>query len=136
MRTVIGRINRGLRQAGGHTDFSPSQLEVFGTIARRGDLRMSELAEREGINPTLLSRIVAKLEEAGLVTRTPDPDDRRVWHVSPTDHGRSMYVQIRDERTDTLDMAIAELSPSERKALAAALPALETLSQTLKNRTL
>ena len=69
MRTIVGRMSRGLRHAGGHSDLSPSQSEVLGTVARRGDVRLSELAAIEGINPTLLSRIIGKLETAGLLVR-------------------------------------------------------------------
>ena len=132
MRTAIGRLSRGLRQASGRTDLSPSQSEVFGTVARQGDLKLSDLARIEGINPTLLSRIVAKLEAAELVVRLPDPDDRRVGHVAPTAKGLALYEQIRDERTDALAMAIEGLSAAERTALEAALPVLESLSQTVK----
>ena len=87
---------RGLRQAGSQSDLSPSQYEVFGTVARRGDLKLSDLAAIEGINPTLLSRVVAKLEADQLVTRTPDAEDRRVAHVVPTAKGRRRYEQIRE----------------------------------------
>jgi len=50
----------------------PSQYEVLVTIVGRGPLRHAELAVLEGINPTMLSRIVGKLESAGLVARTQD----------------------------------------------------------------
>jgi DNA-binding MarR family transcriptional regulator len=131
-RSVIGRLARGLRQAGSHSDLSPSQYEVFGTIARRQDLRLSELATLEGINPTLLSRIVAKLESDQLVSRENDPEDRRVAHVMPTAKGRELYEQIRLERTDAVSLAIAQLSPQERRALERALPVLEALAKSLK----
>jgi DNA-binding MarR family transcriptional regulator len=133
VRSVIGRLARGLRQAGSQSDLSPSQYEVFGTIARRGDLKLSDLAAIEGINPTLLSRIVAKLEADQLVTRTPDADDRRVAHVVPTAKGRRRYEQIRNARTDAVSLAIAGLSDAERRALAAALPVLESLAGTLRD---
>ena len=133
IRSVIGRLARGLRQAGSQSDLSPSQYEVFGTIARRGDLKLSELAAIEGINPTLLSRIVAKLEADQLVTRTPDAEDRRVAHVVPTAKGRRRYEQIRNARTDAVSLAIAGLTDAERRALAAALPVLESLAGTLRD---
>jgi DNA-binding MarR family transcriptional regulator len=133
MRSVIGRLARGLRQAGSQSDLSPSQYEVFGTIARRGDLKLSELAAIEGINPTLLSRIVAKLEADQLVTRTPDPDDRRVAHVVPTARGRRRYEQIKNARTDALGLAINGLTDAERHALVAALPVLESLAGRLRD---
>jgi len=133
IRSVIGRLARGLRQAGSQSDLSPSQYEVFGTIARRGDLKLSDLAAIEGINPTLLSRIVAKLEGDQLVKRTPDAEDRRVAHVVPTAKGRRRYEQIRNARTDAVSLAIAGLTDAERRALAAALPVLESLAATLRD---
>jgi DNA-binding MarR family transcriptional regulator len=133
MRSVIGRLARGLRHAGSQSDLSPSQYEVFGTIARRGDLKLSELAAIEGINPTLLSRVVAKLEADQLVTRTPDADDRRVAHVVPTAKGRRRYEQIKNARTDALGLAIDSLTDAERRALATALPVLESLAVTLRD---
>ena len=134
MRTIVGRMSRGLRQAGGQTDLSPSQAEVLGTVARRGDVRLSELALIEGINPTLLSRIIGKLETAGLLVREADPDDRRAAHVVPTARGRKRYEQIRSERTDALNEALAGLSEAERDLLEAALPALEGLVEQLRGR--
>jgi DNA-binding MarR family transcriptional regulator len=133
-RTVIGRLGRGLRQAGSQGDLSPSQYEVFGTVARRGDLKLSDLAAIAGINPTLLSRVVAKLESDQLVTRTPDAEDRRVAHVVPTAKGRRRYEQIKNARTDAVSLAIAGLTDAERRALVAALPVLESLADTLRDR--
>jgi DNA-binding MarR family transcriptional regulator len=133
IRSVIGRLARGLRQAGSQSDLSPSQYEVFGTIGRRADLKLSELAAIEGINPTLLSRIVAKLEADQLVTRTPDAEDRRVAHVALTAKGRRRHEQIRNARTDAVSLAIDGLSDAERRALAAALPVLESLAGTLRD---
>ncbi len=75
---------------------------------------------------------MAKLEAADLVTREPDPEDRRVSHVAPTDKGREFYEQIRHERTDAVNLAIESLTPDERRALATALPVLESLAKSLK----
>jgi len=134
MRTIVGRMSRGLRQSGTEGDLSPSQYEVLGTVARRGDVRLSELASIEGINPTLLSRIIGKLETAGLLVREADPDDRRAAHVVPTAKGRKRYEQIRGERTDALSMAIEALDEQEQQALGAALPVLEALADSLRQR--
>jgi DNA-binding MarR family transcriptional regulator len=134
MRTIVGRMSRGLRQAGGQADLSPSQYEVLGTVARRGDVRLSELASIEGINPTLLSRIIGKLEADGLLVRESDPDDRRAAHVVPTAQGRKRYEQIRSERTDALNLAIEALDEQEQQALAGVLPVLEALADSLRHR--
>jgi DNA-binding MarR family transcriptional regulator len=134
LRTVISRASRQLRLTHSDESLSPSQHEVLAAIVRRGPLRLSELAASEGLNPTMLSRIVAKLEDAELARRTPDDVDGRVVHLAATDKGRSLYKTIRAQRTDALKFALARLSPSERYALASAMPVLESLVETLKQR--
>jgi DNA-binding MarR family transcriptional regulator len=136
MRTVIGRMSRGLRRTRAGTELSPSQYDVLATIGFRGPLRLSDLAAFETINPTLLSRIVGKLEERELVCREQDADDRRVAHVSLTDKGRELHARIRDERTDALSVALDSLSEQELAALLEALPVLESLSKTIRERSL
>ena len=101
-------------------------------IARAGSIRLSELARDEGLNPTMLSRIVGKLEAAGLVARTSDPDDARVIHLSATPEGTALRETIRGERTDALLYALRSLSREEKQALSAATPALEAIVTTLR----
>jgi DNA-binding MarR family transcriptional regulator len=103
-------------------------------IARAGSLRLSDLAREEGLNPTMVSRIVAKLEGAGLVTRTSDPDDARVIHLAATSEGLVLRETIRNERTDALLFALGQLSKEEKQALSAATPALESIVATLRDR--
>jgi DNA-binding MarR family transcriptional regulator len=103
-------------------------------IARAGSLRLSELAREEGLNPTMLSRIVGKLEAAGMVTRTADVDDARVIHLSATPTGVALRETIRGERTDALLYALRTLSKEEKHALSTATPALEAIVATLRDR--
>jgi DNA-binding MarR family transcriptional regulator len=133
MRSAIGRLARGLRQTRAGTDLTPSQYEVFARIAWRGRIPLSEIATVESLNPTLISRIVGKLEDAGLVVREQDPDDRRVAHAVCTDAGRALFEQIRHERTDVLSVALERLTKDELRTLTAALPVLETLAAQLKD---
>jgi DNA-binding MarR family transcriptional regulator len=134
MRSAIGRLARGLRQTRAGTDLTPSQYEVFARITWAGRMPLSELATVESLNPTLISRVVGKLEEAGLVAREQDPDDRRVAHAVSTAKGRELYEQIRHERTDVLTVALEGLSKDELRRLTAALPVLESLAAKLKDR--
>ncbi|HEY1479356.1 MAG TPA: MarR family transcriptional regulator [Gaiellales bacterium] len=136
MRAVIGRLGRGLRQTRAGTDLSPSQYEVLASVSFRERVRMSDLAALEGLNPTLLSRIVGHLEEAELVTREADTTDRRVAHVVVTDKGRDMHDRIRGERTDVLAIALDGLDEEEVAALTNALPVLESLAKTIRGRSL
>ncbi len=115
-------------------NLSPSQREVLFAITRRGPVRLSEVAASEGINPTMLSRIVSHLESAHLVTRTFDATDARVVHLSSTDQGRALCKEIRNERTDALQSALGQLSGEQRRVLLHALPILESLVETMKSR--
>jgi DNA-binding MarR family transcriptional regulator len=102
-------------------------------VVRDGEIRLSELSESEGINPTMLSRVVADLSEAGLLERLSDASDRRAAWVKATAAGRRLAERMRKERTDAVRVALAELSPSERRQLETALPALEALAEALKD---
>jgi DNA-binding MarR family transcriptional regulator len=134
LRSVVGRMGRGLRHTRTSTELSPSQYDVLATVSFRERVRLSDLAAIEGINPTLLSRIVGKLEDAGLVVREQDEDDRRVAHVGVTEKGRELHARIRSERTDVLSLALDSLDDNELEALTHALPVLESLAKTMRAR--
>jgi DNA-binding MarR family transcriptional regulator len=113
---------------------SPSQREVLSTIVRRGPLRLSELAAEEGLNPTMLSRIVTNLEAAKLVTRRSDEADARVVHLAATETGLALHEEIRHERTDALFFALGRLSRDQRRVILEALPVLELIDDSLRKR--
>ena len=64
---AVARLARGFRSTSSAHGLSPSQLSVLSTVVRAGPVGVSELAAGEGLNPTLLSRVVGRLEEQGLV---------------------------------------------------------------------
>ena len=131
LRIALTRITRVLdRQSRGHT-LTGTQASVLATAARLGPVRITELAEIEGINPTMLSRIVGKLEDAGLLHRQADPDDRRAALVEPTDAGRELQRRVREERTRLLVEHLAALPDAHAAELLDALPALEALAKAL-----
>jgi DNA-binding MarR family transcriptional regulator len=134
LRRIVGRLGRSLRLAHVDDRLTPSQREALSTISRQGPLRLSELAATEGINPTMLSRIVTNLEAAKLVTRTAGAADARVVHLAATQKGHALCNEIRNERTDTLLYALAQLSSQQQKTLSEALPVLESLVETLRSR--
>src|SRR4051794_41758421 len=76
LRLAVGRTARRLRrQAGG--GLTPSQAAVLDTVARRGPISPSKIADAEHLTRSAISRIVAKLRTGGLFVITPDPNDRR-----------------------------------------------------------
>lgn len=127
LRTVVGRLSRRLGSSGPGGGLTPSQLSVLGAVARHGPMRLSELADHEGVNPTMLSRIVGKLCDEGLILRRTDDRDRRAFHVEVTAAGREQHDRIVARRTETLAAGLDRLSASDRERLLGALPALELL---------
>jgi DNA-binding MarR family transcriptional regulator len=133
-RRAVGRLSRSLRRTQAGADLSPSQYEVLVTIVGNESVRLAELSLLEGLNPTMLSRITAKLETSGLVERTTGVDDGRVVSLSATEHGRELITRIRRERADVLSVALDDLTDAQRQALVAALPVLEELTARMKDR--
>lgn len=134
LRVVFGRLARRLRptEAVRAAGLTPTRVSVLLNTVRNGPIRLAEVGEQEGLNPTLLSRTVAHLAQDGLVTRTADETDRRSAWLDATPAGRELAGLIRAQRTHALQVALAELSPAERESVEAALPALEQLAQQLQ----
>jgi DNA-binding MarR family transcriptional regulator len=127
LRTALARTARWLDRNSAADGLSRTQLSVLGSTARRGPLGLGELAEIEGINPTMLSRVVSKLDDAGYLQRLTDPADRRAARVQVTEAGRRLHLRHRAERTEMLSERLAGLPAEQRTALLAAVPALEAL---------
>jgi len=134
LRAAIGRLARKLRPTEAGAGLTPTQLSVLLAVLRSGPIGLSELAELEGLNPTMLSRVVSGLSEAGLVRRVVDEADRRAALVEATPRARRLRDRMRKERSDVLLAQITRLGPAERRALAAALPVLETLAELVGER--
>ena len=134
LRVAVGRLARVLRstEASLAADLTPTRVAVLLNTVRNGPIRLSEVAEQEGLNPTLLSRTVATLAQDGLLTRTADESDRRSAWLDATAAGRELAERIRAERTRALDIAMSELTHEDRVLIEAALPALEELSHHLR----
>ncbi len=136
LRMAIGRLSRRLRPtaAGTAADLTPTRVSVLLSVVRDGPVRLSALAATESLNPTMLSRAISYLVEAGLLSRTSDDGDRRAAWVQATAAGRKLAERIRRERTSALNQALTGLSPAERELIEQALPALEGLAEQLRER--
>jgi DNA-binding MarR family transcriptional regulator len=126
LRLAVMRLSRRLRQqvAGGVTS---SQVSALASVERLGTPTLGELATSEKVRPPSMTRIVVGLEEAGLVTRRIDPEDRRVARVMLTAEGRRVLQRSRSLRTAFLARRLRRLSDSERQALGELLGLLELL---------
>jgi DNA-binding MarR family transcriptional regulator len=126
LRLAITRTARRLRQEAG-TDLSPSQTAALATIDSNGPLTPSELASLERVQRPTATRIVARLEEKGLVERAADPADGRSFIVSPTAQGRTLLRKLRTRKNAYLARRLRGLGPEEVTALARAADILERL---------
>jgi DNA-binding MarR family transcriptional regulator len=128
LRRVIVRLARTLNDSASAEGLSPSQASVLAVIGARGPLALAALAEFEGINPTMLSRIVTKLDGEGLIRRMPNPDDQRAALVEATEQGRETSERIRAARTAVVTKLVGGLPRQTAAALLVALPALEAMA--------
>ncbi len=125
LRLAVGRLHRRVRLAS--NDIPPLQLSTLVSIEEHAPLRLGELAAREAVTAPTMTRVLAGLDERGLIVRTPDPEDARSVRVSLSPRGHRVLEDVRSRRTALLDARLARLTPQQRAALVAALPALEAL---------
>ncbi len=136
LRTAIGKLSRRLRTtaAGRAAGLTPTGISILLNVDRHGSMRLAELGESEGVNPTMLSRVVSGMLRDGLLERSHDAGDRRAAWVSVTKSGHRLAERMRRERTEAVNAAMRGLSADDSRLIEAALPALESLSEQLRER--
>lgn len=127
-RLAMTRLHRRLRQqtSGGLT---PSQAAALATIDRLGTPTLGELAALESVQPPSMTRIVAALEEHGLVSKAPDPSDRRVSRVSASELGRKVLDENRSLKTAFLAQQVHRMGADDRRAMVELTELLERLGE-------
>jgi len=101
---------------------------TLSTLERSGPCRLTWLAAREGVTQPAMTQLIARLQDAGLVDRATDPADGRVAQIRLTDDGRATLARRRAVRADRVAELLTGLTPGERDALAAAVPAMDALA--------
>ncbi len=129
LRSAVMRLSRRLRNQRVEESLTPTEMQVMATLARCGSATPGELARKEHVQPPSMTRIIAMLEEKGLVRREPHPEDRRQVVVSSTEQAESIIEQSRAKRDAWLAELATGLTPEEWAVLRAAAPVLERLAQ-------
>jgi DNA-binding MarR family transcriptional regulator len=126
LRSAVNRLQRRLRQEslGG---LSPAQASALGSVHRHGNPTLGELAAIEQVQPPTITRIVAGLAEAGMVTRVADANDRRSARVRTTPAGERALEQIRTRKNAFLRRRLDQLSEEEQRHSADLVAFLEHL---------
>ncbi|GLW97467.1 MarR family transcriptional regulator [Microtetraspora sp. NBRC 16547] len=130
LRVSLARLNRRLRKQAAQHSLTPTQLATLAAVERHTAMTPGELAEHEKVQPPSMTRVIAKLEERGLLARSPHPKDRRQVTLSVTAEGATLLKEERRTKEAWLARQLKGLTAEERATLRAAAPILEKLSKT------
>jgi DNA-binding MarR family transcriptional regulator len=126
LRIAVNRLQRRLRGEA-LEGLSPAQASALGSASRHGGPTLGELAALEQVQPPTMTRIVAALADAGMVTRQADAADRRSARVRVTPAGERTLARMRTRRNAFLVRRLRELGPDERARAAELVALLEHL---------
>jgi len=130
LRISVMRLTRRLRAERPDIGLSLTQISALGTIDRHGPMTPREVADHEGVQPPSMTRVLALLEDRGLIVRIAHPSDGRQQLVSLAHAGHDLLREDRRRREAWLALRLAELSPAERAVLYAAVPIIDRITQT------
>ncbi len=131
LRLALARVVRRLRQAHEPGELTLSELSVLSRLDRDGPATPGALANGERVRPQAMGTTLAALEQRGLVTRMPDPDDGRRVSMSATEAGRLLLLDRRSASTRRMTKALEGFDPEERLRLIEAIPLLDRLADRL-----
>ncbi|WP_017933804.1 MarR family winged helix-turn-helix transcriptional regulator [Nocardioides sp. Iso805N] len=114
---VARELRRGIGTAMARWEITPGQARALRVLCAAGSLRLSALADELRIAPRSATEVVDALQGRGLVTREPDPADRRATSVVPTSEGRRVSALLDTARTAQAEQLLARLAPPDRAEL-------------------
>ncbi|MEV0057853.1 MarR family transcriptional regulator [Saccharopolyspora shandongensis] len=128
LRLAVVRLNRRLRAQSTDSKITLSQLSALSCLHKAGALTPGELAAREGVQPPSMTRVIAALEDAGLVARRAHPTDGRQAIVELTEAGQARIDEEVSIRERWLDQQLADLSEEDRRVLCQAAEIIDRLA--------
>lgn len=130
--SVVARLNRFATQRT-QLPLPWAQARLLSTIEDRGEARISDLAELDHCSQPTMTTQVRRLEDAGLVTRTPDPGDARAVLIRITETGIEVLARARVDRAAVIDPLLEQLTDAERSALSTAVDVMRQMLRTAQN---
>jgi len=127
LSAVVVRVTRSIRPM--HGELSGGHYATLATVQRFGPQRPSDLARSERVSAPTMTRIVAVLEERGLVTRRQSAQDLRSVTVDITPEGDRLVARVRAEQAEALAGLLSALDDEQVGAIAGALDALDALAR-------
>ncbi|MBQ6640410.1 MAG: MarR family transcriptional regulator [Saccharopolyspora sp.] len=129
LRIASVRLNRRLRAQSTDSVVTLTQLSALSTLHKTGAMTPGELAAKEGVQPPSMTRVIAALEDLGLVVRRAHPTDGRQAIVELTEAGRHWIEEEVSARERWLDQQLADLSDEDRAALGRAAEIMERIAE-------
>jgi DNA-binding MarR family transcriptional regulator len=128
LRPSLLRLTRLVRNQRVDMTVTLTQLSAMATLANCGPMSAGELANRERVQPPSMTKVLANLEERGLVGRAVHPSDKRQAIIEITEAGLALLDSERRSRDAWLSRRLAELTPEERALLHDVVPVLDKLA--------
>jgi DNA-binding MarR family transcriptional regulator len=128
LRPALLRVSRALRSQRVDTSLTLTYVSALGALARDGAMTAGQLATVERVQPPSMTKVIAVLEERGLVTREPNPHDKRQAIIAITTAGNALLESERAAGNAWLAAHLAELSAAEQAALRDVIPILDRLA--------
>jgi DNA-binding MarR family transcriptional regulator len=125
----VQHLGRRLRDIDAAAGISPARFSALASLAFHGPINLSELAADERVSRPAMTRLARDMEVAGLIARTPDPDDGRGVRVALTPSGLALVHQVRDRKIALVADYLAGLDPALQRQVAAVFTALEELAE-------
>ena len=119
---------RAVRRVWQAEPLPPAQSELLRLAASRPGITVADAAHELQLAPNTVSTLVGRLTGAGLLRRGRSASDGRTALLTATEHGQRRLAAYRDLRAELAGSALARLSAADRRALAAAVPALLRLA--------
>ncbi|MDQ2707900.1 MAG: MarR family transcriptional regulator [Actinomycetota bacterium] len=128
LRLSVVRLSRRLRSQRTEETISLTQLSALYTLGACRAMTPSELAASERVRPPSMTRVIASLEEAGLVSRRQHATDGRQSIIEPTQAGLDLLHAEASARERWLDKRLAELTEAERDTLSRASAIIDRMA--------
>ena len=129
LRPSLLRLTRLIRNQRVDMSVTLTQLSAMGTLHKHGPMSAGELAGFERVQPPSMTKVLALLEERGLVTRQAHPTDRRQAIIVITQPGIDLLDSERRSRDAWLSQRLAELTDDELALLLSVVPVLDKLAE-------
>lgn len=136
LMAALGAVRRVARRAVRNSAIAdplpPARSELLRLAFRRPGIGVAEAAADLHLAPNSVSTMVSKLAEDGLLNRGRVANDGRSVRLTVTEAGAARVTQWRDIRADLAGRSLSRLTPADRQAIVAAIPALTRLAEQME----